>query len=403
MESLFCQLRVQTIMDSPAQLCAKHREALKLLCQEDQKPICMVCHAIRVHATHHLFPVDEAVQDCLDKLSPHLAFLKTEKEKALETKLNGEREIQGMLDLVSVEIQKVASNFSKMQEFLKDQEKSLLLQMEELNRDIAHWKEQFTTQLSNKVSHLSNLMDELEEQHQHPALELPEDIGNILHRAEMPMATYSKTVPPELRDRIQHLSGKSWILQRTMRRFTECLQSELEKRKVLLTLNPDTANSHLFISPDQKTVYFRETPQKLPYSAERFDSHFCVLAQEAFSSGKHCWEVCVGAGSVEGWAVGVSRASGRRKGEIGFVPSRGIWAIQMLKGHYEALTTPETPLTLSRPLKRLEVSLDYEGGSLTFSDAETGILIFTFSEDFCEEVLPFFWLWGQGAQLTVNP
>uniref|UniRef100_A0A4X2JVH8 B30.2/SPRY domain-containing protein n=1 Tax=Vombatus ursinus TaxID=29139 RepID=A0A4X2JVH8_VOMUR len=294
MESLFCQLRVQTIMDSPAQLCAKHREALKLLCQEDQKPICMVCHAIRVHATHHLFPVDEAVQDCLD-------------------------------------------------------------------------------------------------------------IGNILHRAEMPMATYSKTVPPELRDRIQHLSGKSWILQRTMRRFTECLQSELEKRKVLLTLNPDTANSHLFISPDQKTVYFRETPQKLPYSAERFDSHFCVLAQEAFSSGKHCWEVCVGAGSVEGWAVGVSRASGRRKGEIGFVPSRGIWAIQMLKGHYEALTTPETPLTLSRPLKRLEVSLDYEGGSLTFSDAETGILIFTFSEDFCEEVLPFFWLWGQGAQLTVNP
>ncbi|XP_068927885.1 E3 ubiquitin-protein ligase TRIM7-like [Petaurus breviceps papuanus] len=391
-------------MDSSAQLCAQHREALKLLCQEDQRSICLVCHAIQVHGTHHLLPIDKAVQDCLDKLSTHLALLKTEKEEALETKLRGEQEIQGMLDLVSVEMENVSSNFSKMQEFLKDQEKSLLLQMEELNRDIAQWKEQFTTQLSNKMSRLSNLMAELEEQHQHSVPKLLEDIGDILQRADMPMAAHSKAVPPELRDRIQHLSGKSWVLQRTMRRFTECLQSELEKRKVvLLTLNPDTANTHLFISPNQKTIRFREIPQKLPDCAERFDSHFCVLGQEAFSSGKHCWEVCVGVGSMEGWAVGVSRASGRRKGEINFQPSGGIWAIQMLKGCYEALTTPETPLTLSRPPKRLEVSLDYEGGSLTFSDAETGTLIFAFSVDFCEEVLPFFWLWGQGAQLTVNP
>ncbi|XP_072491887.1 E3 ubiquitin-protein ligase TRIM7-like isoform X2 [Notamacropus eugenii] len=390
-------------MDSSAQLCAQHREALKLLCQENQKSICMVCHAIQVHDTHPLLPNDEAVQYCLDKLHTHLAFLKTEKEESLETKLNGEQEIQGMLDLVSMEMQKVTSHFSKMQEFLKDQEKSLLLQMEELNRDITQWQEQFASQLSNKVSHLSNLVAEIEERYRHAVPGLPEDIGNILHRAKMPTATHCKAVPPELRDRIQHLSGKSWVLQRAMKRFTEYLQSELEKRKVLLTLNPDTANTHLFISPDQKTVCFREIPQMLPYSAERFDSHFCVLGQEAFSSGKHCWEVCVGVSSTEGWAVGVSRASGRKKGEINFDPSGGIWAIQMLKGSYEALTTPETPLTLSSPPKRLEVSLDYEGGSLTFSDAETGNLIFTFSVDFCEEVFPFFWLWGEGAQLTVNP
>ncbi|KAM9063850.1 E3 ubiquitin-protein ligase TRIM7 [Sarcophilus harrisii] len=389
-------------MDFPTKLCAKHREALKLLCQEDQRCICMVCHAIQLHTPHRL-PRDEAVQDRLDKLSTQLTFLKTEKEEALETKLSGEQEIQGMLNLVSVEMQKVANNFNKMQEFLKDQEKSLVLQMEELNRDITEWKEQFTTQLSKKVSYLSNLMAELEEQHWNPVLKLPEDTGNLLHRAEMPMVKNFKPVLPELRDRIQHLCGKSWVLQRSMKRFTECLQSELEKRKVVLTLDPDTANPHLFISPDQKTVSFRESPQKLPYSAERFDSHFCVLGQEAFSSGKHCWEVCVGVGSMEGWAVGVSRASGRRKGEVSFVPSEGIWAIQMLKGCYEALTSPETPLTLHSPPERLEVSLDYERGSLTFSDAETGTLIFAFSVDFCGEILPFFWLWGQGAQLTVIP
>ncbi|XP_044515393.1 E3 ubiquitin-protein ligase TRIM7-like [Gracilinanus agilis] len=390
-------------MDSPSKLCAKHREALKLFSQEDQRPVCMVCHAIRVHGTHHPLSVDEAVQDCLDKLSTQLAFLKTEKEEALDTKRNGEQEIQDMLNLISEEMEKVTNNFSKMQKFLKDQEKSLLVQMEELNRDIAEWKERFSIQFSRKVSHLSNLMVELEEQLQHPVLELSEDSGNILCRAKMPMTTDSVAVFPELRHRVQHLSAKSWILQKNLRQFTECLQSELEKRKVQLTLNPDTANCHLFISPDQKTLSFRETPQKLPYSAERFDSHFCVLGQKAFSTGKHCWEVCVGVGSMEGWAVGVFRASGRRKGEISFSPSGGIWAIQMLKGYYEALTTPETPLTLSYPLERLEVSLDYEGGNLTFLDAQRHTLIFNFSVDFHEEIFPFFWLWGQGAKLTVNP
>ncbi|KAM9063853.1 zinc finger protein RFP-like isoform 3-T4 [Sarcophilus harrisii] len=219
-------------MDFPTKLCAKHREALKLLCQEDQRCICMVCHAIQLHTPHRL-PRDEAVQDRLDKLSTQLTFLKTEKEEALETKLSGEQEIQGMLNLVSVEMQKVANNFNKMQEFLKDQEKSLVLQMEELNRDITEWKEQFTTQLSKKVSYLSNLMAELEEQHWNPVLKLPEDTGNLLHRAEMPMVKNFKPVLPELRDRIQHLCGKSWVLQRSMKRFTECLQSELEKRKGL--------------------------------------------------------------------------------------------------------------------------------------------------------------------------
>uniref|UniRef100_F7ACZ5 Tripartite motif-containing protein 7-like n=1 Tax=Monodelphis domestica TaxID=13616 RepID=F7ACZ5_MONDO len=389
-------------MDSPSKLCATHREALKLFSQEDQRPICMVCHAIRVHATHRLLSVDEAVQDCPDKLSTQLAFLKTEKEETLETKLRGEREIQDMLNLISVEMEKVTNNFRTMQEFLKDQEKSLLVQMEELNRDIAEWKEQFSTQLSSKVSHLCNLMAEVEEQRQCPVLELSEDTGNILCRVEMPMATDSAAVFPELRHRVQHLSAKSWVLQKNLRQFTERLQSELEKRKVQLTLNPDTANCHLLISPDQKTLSFTETPQKLPYSAERFDSHFCVLGQEAFSSGKHCWEVCVGVGSMEGWAVGVFRASGRRKGEISFSPSGGIWAIQMLQGYYEALTTPETPLTLSSPLERLEVSLDFEGGNLTFSDAQRETLIFNFSVDFHEEIFPFFWLWGQGAKLTVN-
>ncbi|XP_074142776.1 zinc finger protein RFP-like isoform X4 [Sminthopsis crassicaudata] len=160
-------------MDFPTKLCAKHRETLKLLCQEDQRCICMVCHAIQLHTAHHL-PRDEAVQDCLDKLSTQLTFLKTEKEEALETKLSGEQEIQGMLNLVSVEMQKVTSNFNKIQEFLKDQEKSLVLQMEELNRDITEWKEKFTTQLSKKVSYLSNLVAELEEQHWNPVLKLPE-------------------------------------------------------------------------------------------------------------------------------------------------------------------------------------------------------------------------------------
>ncbi|KAF6097872.1 tripartite motif containing 17 [Phyllostomus discolor] len=47
-------------------LCKVHQEVLKLFCEDDQSPICVVCRESREHRAHRVVPVEEAVQEHKD-------------------------------------------------------------------------------------------------------------------------------------------------------------------------------------------------------------------------------------------------------------------------------------------------------------------------------------------------
>uniref|UniRef100_K7FGM6 Butyrophilin subfamily 1 member A1 n=1 Tax=Pelodiscus sinensis TaxID=13735 RepID=K7FGM6_PELSI len=143
-----------------------------------------------------------------------------------------------------------------------------------------------------------------------------------------------------------------------------------------VTLEADMAHPWLILSEDGKRVRWRCTQQPLPNTPERFDNWFCVLGRKGFISGRHYWEVEVGNGPC--WAVGVSRESVSRKGEISLSPEGGIWAVGRRWGdQFQALTDPVTPLPLSPP-SRIRVCLDCDRGQVTFIDAGTEAPIFTF-------------------------
>ncbi|XP_053902725.1 butyrophilin subfamily 1 member A1-like [Malaclemys terrapin pileata] len=143
-----------------------------------------------------------------------------------------------------------------------------------------------------------------------------------------------------------------------------------------VTLDPDTVNPELVLSADQKSVRWGHTRQDLPDNPERFDTEPCVLGCEGFTSGRHCWEVEVGVGQC--WGVGVARESVGRKGEISCSPEGGIWAVERFGDEFWALTSPVTPLPLSRAPSRIRVCLDCDRGQVTFIDAGDETPIFTF-------------------------
>uniref|UniRef100_A0A674ICK4 Zinc finger protein RFP-like n=1 Tax=Terrapene triunguis TaxID=2587831 RepID=A0A674ICK4_9SAUR len=146
-----------------------------------------------------------------------------------------------------------------------------------------------------------------------------------------------------------------------------------------VTLDPDTAYPQLILSEGGKSVRWGDTWQHLPNNPERFDSWACVLGCEGFTSGRHCWEVEVEVGVGQSWAVGVARESVGRKGGISLSPEGGIWAVERCWwGQYQALTSPETPLPLSRVPRRIRVCLDCDRGQVTFIDAGDEAPIFTF-------------------------
>ncbi|XP_039373463.1 butyrophilin subfamily 1 member A1-like [Mauremys reevesii] len=170
-----------------------------------------------------------------------------------------------------------------------------------------------------------------------------------------------------------------------------------------VTLDPDTAHPQLVLSEDHKSVTRGDTRQELPDNPERFDYWACVLGCEGFTSGRHCWEVDVGGRGL--WAVGVARESVSRKGGISLNPDGGIWAVQRWKDQFQALSSPVTPLPLSRAPSRIRVYLDCDRGQVTFIDAGDEAPIFTFPPGSVpgERIQPWLRVWDRDTRLRLCP
>ncbi|XP_044838442.1 zinc finger protein RFP-like isoform X1 [Mauremys mutica] len=391
-------------------VCGKHQEALKLFCEEDQTPICVVCDRSRAHRTHTVVPIQEAAQEYKPKIQTQLKTLRKEREKLLGLKVTGEGESQEYLKQTQTERQKIMSEFQQLRQFLKEQERLLLAQLEKLDEEIVRIRNENVSKLSEQISHLSELISELEGKCQKPASEFLQNVRSTLSRCKKRKLQQPEEISPELEERVSGFSQKTIALLEALRKFKDTLLSALERkrgeplgahRQANVTLDPDTAHPILVLSEDRKSVRWGDARQRLPNNPERFDTWPCVLGCEGFTSGRHCWEVEVGDGPY--WAVGVARESVGRKGRISPSPEEGIWAVERWGGHFWDLGSPVTPLPLSRAPSRIRVCLDCERGQVTFIDAGDEAPIFTFPPGSVPggRIQP--WLWVGGSELSLCP
>uniref|UniRef100_A0A8C4Y641 Zinc finger protein RFP-like n=1 Tax=Gopherus evgoodei TaxID=1825980 RepID=A0A8C4Y641_9SAUR len=329
-------------------VCERHQETLKLFCEEDQTPICVVCDRSRAHRAHTVVPIEEAAQEYKEKIQAHLRTLREEREKLLGFKEAKEAETKR---------QKIVSEFQRLRQFLEEQERLLLAQLDKLDEEIVKIQNENVSKLSEQISHLSERISDMEGKCQKPASEflqvrLSEKHSRSPHRKKRHHP--NRALCPKGCDIPLLYPGA----------------------KVNVTLDPDTAHAILILSEDWKSVRWGDMRQRLQDNPERFDSDPCVLGCEGFTSGRHCWEVEVGGGRF--WAVGVARESVRRKGEMNCNPNGGIWAVRRWWGQFRALTSPVTPLPLSWVPSRIRVCLDCDQGQVTFINAGDGAPIFTF-------------------------
>ncbi|NXL54609.1 TRI10 protein, partial [Podilymbus podiceps] len=318
--------------------------------------------------------VAEPAQEDREQIQGDLQKLRKRREEILELKIKGERRCQGYLTQTEVERQKIVSEFRQLRRFLKDRELVLLAGLGELDREMMRRQEEEEVKMSGEISLLDVLICEMEKKLEQPA-------SRFASRWELSNARRTTETFSDLEQRLHVISRQNFVLKEVLGRF-----------QAFVTLDPETANTHLILSRDRRGVRWMDTGQDLPINPQRFDVSCCVLGYQGFTAGRHSWEVEVAEGKT--WALGVARRSVSRKGWIEFQPEKGIWAIGRCGNRYRAFSSSTTTFPTPGETGRVRVALDYGGGQVAFylAGCETPLFIFRKASFGGESIFPFFWV-----------
>uniref|UniRef100_A0ACB8EF82 Uncharacterized protein n=1 Tax=Sphaerodactylus townsendi TaxID=933632 RepID=A0ACB8EF82_9SAUR len=262
---------------------------------DDEALICLECVQSKEHRNHKTLPLKEASQEYKDQFHNHLEILKKERERIVGCKKNMVKESQDLLRQTTGEKQRTVYKFRQLHSFLVEQEKILLAQIKQAEKEVKKTWDQRLTELSEALSSVDSLIQEMEEKCQQPAHELLQDARSTLQRYEEKKVFENPVMfPLALKWHISEYSTQNNFLEGLMKQIRDRLDFGLHLHKANVTLDPHTAHPYLILSADRKSVRRVEKAQDLPSNPERFDYYCAVLGREGFTGGRHFWDVHMG-------------------------------------------------------------------------------------------------------------
>ncbi|MEE6518915.1 hypothetical protein FKM82_030239 [Ascaphus truei] len=369
----------------PLENCPEHDERLKLYCKDDGTLGCVICRDSLKHASHNFLPILDAVGVYREELSSILAPLEASLKVIEQLTSQQNDKILQHKDNVSEYKQHIVSEFEKLHNFLKEREEKLLqhlqaqgdnllqdmeqnmIKMQENRDDIQQTISVANQRVNDKdsISFLTDIKAFIEK-----CLEQQRAVvtsGNTLLSKELCQGTFKGPI--------------QYIVWKEIKSFITPYLSPM-------MLDPSTAHPNLLLSDGLTSVKYGDTKLPLPDNPKRFSQCILVLGSQGFDSGRHYWEVEVG--DKTAWDVGMASESSNRKGKIKLNPKNGYWAIWLRNGNaYKALESPSRSLNLTSRPRRIGVYVDYEGGQVSFYNADDMTSIYTFNATFNEKLYPY--------------
>ncbi|XP_062375346.1 E3 ubiquitin-protein ligase TRIM39 [Sardina pilchardus] len=394
---------------SDAPPCPVHRLGLELFCRNEQVCVCAAC----IEKEHYGHSVVPAKREWAIKKA-HMGIAEVELNDMIKLREKKAEEIRSALADIQAkadhEVQGSASMFTSLVTTVEASQ-AQLLEVVEQGRLAAELRAQALLgdlgQETDELRRRSAAIAQLAESNDHvfflktfPSLVTQSPVTREWAQVSL---TPDPTAGAVLRG-VTHLVER---LQQELRKlpeiFTAGLHSQTEtslpsyqprQQSVQdyaenVTLDPATAHPRLVLSADHKHVHCSDHYQPVPDSPQRFDRVVCVLAEQAFSSGRHYWEVHVG-GKTD-WDLGIASHSINRKGKITVSPAHGFWFLSLRNKHdYAFRTDPSTPLDVPSKPQRIGIFVDMDSGQVSFYDAGSKQLIYTFKDTLASVIHPFF-------------
>ncbi|XP_078126094.1 zinc-binding protein A33 [Sander vitreus] len=359
--------------------CNLHGEKLKLFCLVDKQPICVVCQSSKLHKSHDSSPIEEAVLDCKDELASSLKNLQDKADSLKRIHITSADMIK-YIKSQSLETQKlIKRQFEQLHQALYQDELARIEAVKKEEEDkIAGMKDKIK-ELSAEVLFLTETISVIQEQLKEDDMVLLKNFKATQDR-EKSIALDSDNMSGLLIDVTKHLCNLKY-------KVWEKILDHIDYTPV--TLDPNTAHPCLILSDDLTSLHYSKTHSCCPDNPERFHISAEVVGMDALGSGSHHW--VVETGSNQDWILGVASLSVPRNSEISARPENGFWTLCFRNGEFRAMTSPPTPLTITRVPKQVKVKLDYNKGTMSFFDPADDTLLYAFTHMFTETLLPYFY------------
>ncbi|XP_078470773.1 zinc-binding protein A33-like [Lampetra planeri] len=367
--------------------CREHRQELILYCEQDESPVCPVCHVEGDHSGHRFITVEKAQQTRQEELR----VKKEGKEEKRNTAASLTRTLRDDYRRVEESLRgikaRISREFERRREQLREEERGALECVDEEGRSM-----------------LSRIKADIA-RYESRARGLEQEINQLLAALAVqdPLSFLQDTLHESLRSSdsqgIQDVPPATFSHQE----LTEVISlgGVYTKRMALVygrspTLDTNSAHDHLQISSDLRTVTLSGVPQRRPHHPHRFDVYYQALCSENFSSGQHYWEVDVR--SAKWCRVGVAYETIPRIGigdACGLGGSDVSWCLRKLDDSFSVQHGGvETSLSVPEPLRRVGIHLDCDAGLLSFYSADSMAPLHSFHQTLTQPLHPGLWVWG---------
>ncbi|XP_038123706.1 tripartite motif-containing protein 16-like [Cyprinodon tularosa] len=375
-------------------ICSLHDEVMKIFCRTDEQLICYLClmdehkdhetvslAAERAEKQKELEESRQLIQQRIQDQEKDVELLQKEVEAI---NIYADKAVEDNEKIFSHLIHLIKKRSSDVKQQIRSQQETEVSRVKEFQVKL----EQEITELKRKdaeLEKLSNTEDHNQFLHNYPPLSALSESTHSSSINIRPLRYFEDVTAAvsELRDKLEDLIRDTWtnISQRVAEVDVLLPQPEPKTRDGFLkyskeiTLDPNTAHSHLLLSEEKTKATYMKEEQHYPSHPDRFTAWHQVLTRESLT-GRCYWELEAKRGGVR---VAVAYKNIKRAGRLNeclLGCNDKSWALCCDRNSYTFWhNNVKTPL--SGPcFLRVGVYLDHRAGILSFySVSETMTLL----------------------------